>query len=104
MAFGLTPCDAWRLTLKEYYFLSKSYETKTKTEHYRFALVCSVIANANRSKGKPFKPDDFMPREKAKRQTWQEQLAVIQAFVASYGTEEKAGENSASRTICKDNF
>jgi hypothetical protein len=55
-----------------------------KRENYRFALVCSVIANANRSKGRPFKVEDFMPKEKKKRQTWQQQLQFLQAFVSSY--------------------
>lgn len=90
--FGLTPRDAWRLTLKEYHFLNKSYEAGARREHQRFALVCSVIANVNRSKGPPFKVSDFMPKEKKKKQTWQEQLAVLQAFVASYGEEKRDGE------------
>jgi hypothetical protein len=55
-----------------------------KRENYRFALVCSVIANANRSKGRPFRVEDFMPKEKKKRQTWQQQLQFLQAFVSSY--------------------
>jgi len=92
IAFGLTPADAWRLTLKEYHFLSLSHQEQQKQEHYRFALVCSVIANANRSKGLPFKPSDFMPREKKKKQSWQEQLQVLQQFVAAYGTEVEGGE------------
>lgn len=46
----------------------------------------------NRSKGPPFKVSDFMPKEKKKKQTWQEQLAVLQAFVASYGEEKRGGE------------
>jgi hypothetical protein len=80
----LTPIDAWRLTLKQYYFLVQAHEQQQKREQYRFALVCSVIANGNRSKGRPFKPDDFMPREPKKKQSWQEQLQVIQQFVALY--------------------
>jgi hypothetical protein len=55
-----------------------------KRENYRFALVCSVVANANRSKGRPFRVEDFMPKEKKKRQTWQQQLQFLQAFVSSY--------------------
>lgn len=62
----------------------QAYEQQQKREHYRFAMICSIIANVNRSKGKTFKPDDFMPREPKKRQTWQEQLQVIQQFVALY--------------------
>lgn len=83
-SFGLNPIDCWRLTLKEYYHLTKAYEAQAKRENYRFALVCSVIANANRSKGRPFKPDDFMPKERKKKQTWQEQLKFLEMFVSSY--------------------
>lgn len=32
------------------------------------ALICSVIANVHRKKGKAFSPDDFMPKEKPKKQ------------------------------------
>jgi hypothetical protein len=53
-----------------------------------------VIANANRSKGTPFKVSDFMPQEKKKKQTWQEQLQVLQQFVASYGEEKKGGDKT----------
>lgn len=70
--------------MREYYYLNKAYEASAERENYRFALVCSVIANANRSKGKPFKPDDFMPKKRKKRQTWQEQLKFLEMFVSSY--------------------
>lgn len=86
--FGLSPSDAWRLTLREYHFLSKAHDQLSRRDHFRFALVCSVVANANRQKGKPFRPEDFMPRERAKKQSWQEQLQVLQQFVALYGNAE----------------
>jgi hypothetical protein len=68
--------------------LVKAYEQNAKRDHYRFALLCSVIANANRSKGRPFRPEDFMPREPKKKQTWQQQLQFLQAFVSSYEGSE----------------
>jgi hypothetical protein len=48
----------------------------------RAGIVASVIANANRDpKRKPYKPEDFMPRfEPRQAQTWQEQLAIMQAI------------------------
>jgi hypothetical protein len=52
------------------------------------ALVAAVIANANRSKrGRTFKPADFMPRwgHRRRRQSPEEQTAVMQAFVEAGG-------------------
>lgn len=80
----IAPADAWRLTYKEFYELNKSLLLKIKRDQRNHALVCTVIANAHRTKGLPFKIDDFMPREPKKKQTWQDQLAVLQNFVATY--------------------
>jgi hypothetical protein len=51
---------------------------------YRAALLCSVIANANRGKKqKTFKPDDFMPRVK-KKQSPEEMLSVVKGLQAAW--------------------
>lgn len=45
--------------------------------------ICSVVANANRSKGPAFKVEDFIPKlfvRKRKRQTPEEMLATMQAI------------------------
>jgi hypothetical protein len=80
----IAPNDAWRLLYKEYYYLHESFKRKIKREQYNSALICCVIANANRTKGLPYKVEDFMPREPKKKQSWQEQLRFLEAFTASY--------------------
>ena len=46
-------------------------------------MIASVIANTVASKGKSYKPQDFMPGGK-KKQTWQEQLAMLEAYTEAY--------------------
>lgn len=56
----------------------------------RAALICSVIANANRGKrGKKYGPKDFMPK-KRKRQTPQQMLEHVKALNKALGG--KGGE------------
>ncbi|MCD0450763.1 DUF4035 domain-containing protein [Actinocorallia sp. API 0066] len=43
------------------------------------ALVASVIANANRGKGRRFTPADFMPAWDRQPQSLHEQIAAIKA-------------------------
>ena len=40
---------------------------RRSAELYSSALICSVIANVNRGKGRPFSPADFMPKEERKK-------------------------------------
>lgn len=40
---------------------------RQSAEMYNSALICSVIANVNRKKGKAFEPSDFMPKDKKKK-------------------------------------
>jgi hypothetical protein len=52
----------------------------------RAALVCSVIANVNRSKRrKPFLPKDFMPTAKKRRQTAEEMFEHVKALNKALG-------------------
>lgn len=62
----------------------------------RMAIVAALIANANRDPDKrrePFTPADFMPHfeaeqpaEPERKQTWQQQKAIMQAFTARFKT------------------
>ena len=59
---------------------------------YRAASIAAVIANVNRSKKqKPYKIEDFLLKfgeaEPKKKQTWQEQLAIMKLLAASYSTD-----------------
>lgn len=57
----------WRLTLAEFNSLCHRHKEKQRAELFNSALICSVIANVNRGKGKAFTPSDFMPKEKVKK-------------------------------------
>ena len=56
----------WRLTLAEFNSLCLRHKENQRAELFNSALICSVIANVNRGKGKAFTPSDFMPKEKSK--------------------------------------
>jgi hypothetical protein len=52
----------------------------------RAAIVAATIANVNRKKGKaPYKVRDFMPVFERRRQTWQEQLRVVEMLNMAFG-------------------
>lgn len=60
------------------------------TQYLGHAITASTIANVNRGKhGKRYKPDDFMPKFKAKKQTTQEQIAFAAALTQALGGEDK---------------
>ena len=55
----------------------------------RAGMICAVVANAHRGKGKPFKPEDFMPEiAKKKEQSWQQQKAVVEMLNAAFGGKD----------------
>lgn len=66
-----------------------------EVEDWRFGMLASVVANANRDpkrRRKPYEPTDFMPRRDrrpAEEQTWEEQARILEmwmrAFEAKYG-------------------
>lgn len=55
------------------------------------AITSSVVANANRKKGKkPFTPDDFMPRfERAKEQGIDQAIQFAAMMTAGLGGQDK---------------
>ena len=75
---------------------------QTERSDYRAALVCTVIANANRDPAKkkdPFTTDDFMPQTGAKKQspkqskeqTPDQMLAVVRMWNAALGGNVEEG-------------
>jgi len=55
----------------------------------RAGMICAVVANAHRTKGKAFKPEDFMPEiVKKEEQTWQQQKAVVEMLNAAFGGKD----------------
>jgi len=55
------------------------------------AMLASVVANANRAKGRKAKPKDFLPQwDRRREQSWQEQLAAVkQINKALHGTTKR---------------
>lgn len=85
----LTESQFWRLTIKEFSMLYERHKQRLSAELFNSALICSVIANANRSKGKPFTPSDFMPQEKKKRKkmTTEEMVEMLKQITLANGGE-----------------
>jgi len=52
------------------------------------------LANVNRGKkGKKFKPKDFMPQARQKREDWQSQLQYVEMLnVAMGGVNKRSGD------------
>ena len=59
--------------------LTERHKEQKKESEYLSAMICSVIANVNSSKGKSYKPSDFMRKEK-KKQNVEEMLLIFQAL------------------------
>jgi hypothetical protein len=94
--------DYWKnLTVSDFDLLlvsiDKLEQVTQELEWSRTAFTCSVIANIFRDKEKkkePFVPADFMPKfgqETEKKQTWQEQLAIIEVLNAALGGIDTRG-------------
>ena len=65
--YGLTSEAFWNLTPAQFYSLSKSLEEDELQQDFRFGIVATLIANANRNpkkRSKPFDWTDFFPRWK----------------------------------------
>ncbi len=64
-------------------------------DNWRTGQVCATIANVHRTKGKAYKPDDFMPRVGPRRQSPEELTATFKAFAAAHNAalknRQKAG-------------
>jgi uncharacterized protein YbaP (TraB family) len=61
------------------------------------AMIASTVANCHRDpKRRPYKLEEFLPdfdgeKPKKKQQTWQEQLAVVEALNAAFGGKDLRG-------------
>ena len=65
--FGLSPDDAWRLTLPEINHLANYAETRERAKYYRAAMVVSAIYNVNmdtKKRKKPFTPEEILGEKK----------------------------------------
>jgi hypothetical protein len=63
----------------------------------RFGLVCSVIANCNRTaKQRPYKVEDFMPKESSKPRTREELEAKVRSFCSAARAIKEGDRRSKS--------
>lgn len=83
----LTDEQFWRLTIKQFNSLCARHKEKKRADMFNSALICSVIANVNRGKGKPFQPSDFMPKEKEKtrKMTTEEMVEILREITLKAG-------------------
>lgn len=83
----LTEDQFWRLTLGEFNSLCVRHKEAKRAEMFNSALICSVIANVNRGKGKVYTPADFMPKEQKKKKamTMQDMISVLKQVTAAQG-------------------
>ena len=83
----LSEAEFWRLTLKEFNLLCDRHKQKQRAELFNSALICSVIANVNRQKGKSFQPSDFMPKERKKAMSVMEMYESLKQITLANGGE-----------------
>jgi hypothetical protein len=61
------------------------------------AIIAATVANANRGKGKPATPADFIPEwDRKPTQTVEEQVAIAYALNAAFGGSVEGGDGGAS--------
>ena len=89
--FGLTPDDAWRLTLPEINQLANYAEVKEHNKYYRAAMIVSAIYNVNRDTSKrkePYTPEDILGGGKNTDDKLIEKAKVLTEF---FGGEVRDG-------------
>lgn len=79
------------MTPVEFGALCARRKQEQEQAYWRTGVIASTIANANRDpkkRPKPFTPQEFMPGQKPKRQTWQSQLEFIKMLNTAFGGED----------------
>jgi len=78
MRLHLSVNEFWNLLPKEFYAIAEEYGRIEKEQadltlalekmaDWRMGVLAAVIANSHRSKGRKFKPEDFMPQQPVKK-------------------------------------
>ena len=81
---GLTEEEFWSLTPREFVALKERHEEAQEWEDYRAGVVACTIVNMLKAKSsKTYKPEDFMPTRRRKKQTPEEMLAVVENYMAT---------------------
>ena len=81
--FGLTPKDAWRLTLSDLNYLVNYAEIKEYNKYYRAAMIVAAIYNVNRDVDKrkePYTPEDILGKGKDANDKLIEKAKVLTEF------------------------
>lgn len=88
--FGLTPHEAWRLTIPEYGALMEQLNSQERRQNYRAAMVVSAIFNVNRDPKKrknPFTPEEILGEKgQSKEQTPEGLLNKAKMITAQFGS------------------
>ena len=85
----LSEDEFWHLTPRQFMALKERHEADQEWKNFRAGVIASTIANALRSKGsKTYKPEDFMPKKRKQKQTWQEQKAVVENYMKTVNRDK----------------
>ena len=98
----ISMAEFWGLLPRQFFALSQEFGKTVKEEidkiriqeewaNWRMGSICAVTANCHRSKGRVFKPSDFMPEKKVvkKDMTSQEMLEEAKKITIMMGGEVK---------------
>lgn len=91
--FGLTPEDAWRLTIPEYGALLNKLNESERRQNYRAAMVVSAIFNVNRDPKKrknPYTPEEILGEKgRSREQTPEGLLTKAKLITGQLGRKVK---------------
>jgi len=80
------------MTSKEYEDWKAFYQVEPFGDaraDYRAGVIASVVANANKKKSaRRVKPLDFFPSWKRRKQSWEEQLSIVEALNVAFGGKD----------------
>jgi hypothetical protein len=89
------------MTPRQFFSLVKRMKLRERNENYRMAMICSVIVNVNKSKGRKVKPGDFLGegsggKRSRRNDTWQKQLSFVEALNVAFGGKDLRGKKGGS--------
>jgi hypothetical protein len=77
---GISEEEFWELSTDQFNALLKRHNLKQEREDSQIAMICAVIANIFRGKGKPYKIKDFMPGKPKRKQTPEEMVEILKGY------------------------
>lgn len=87
---GLGFAEFWELTPADVALAMDAHEARERAAYWRAGLITAAVINAHRQKGRPAKPEDFVPEPRASRrakavQTPQQMAAALRAMTLAMG-------------------